>query len=104
MSHAWPAAAIEALPESERAVLGVELVNDLLARLHELQPAAGVLDERLVVPAEFLTAISRRRPDGAFPRVELPLTPLPDTTMLTSPDISVRALQRRFSGWVGVGG
>ena len=61
------AAAIAALPESERAALGVELVNELLARLHELQPAAGVLDERLVVPAEFLTAISRRRPDGVLP-------------------------------------
>ncbi len=58
------AAAIAALPESERATLGVELVNGLLARLHELQPGAGVLDERLLVPGEFLTAISRRLPDG----------------------------------------
>ena len=62
------AAAIGALPESERAALGAELVNELLARLHELQPGAGVLDERLVVPAESLMAITRRRPDGVFPR------------------------------------
>jgi superfamily II DNA or RNA helicase/HKD family nuclease len=78
------AAVIGGLPEDARAAAGAVLVNALIARLDELQPAAGVTDDLLMLPAELLNAVTRRRPDGTFGPVELPLTPLLDTTMLTN--------------------
>ena len=78
------AAVIGALPEEDRAAAGAELVNALIAKLDELRPTAGVSDDVLLKPAQQLHAVTRQRPDGSFRPVELPLTPLLDTTMLTN--------------------
>jgi superfamily II DNA or RNA helicase len=78
------ATVIRSLPEEARAALGAELVNELIRRLDELQPTAGVIADQLARPVRSLTGITRQRPDGSFPPLELPLTPLLDTTMLTN--------------------
>jgi hypothetical protein len=78
------ATVVSALAEQDRAELGAELVNQLIARLDELEPSVGVLEDKLVTPPQALDAITLRRPDGTFAPVELPLTPLLDTTVLTN--------------------
>src|SRR5690348_969864 len=76
-------AAIEHVPEDDRAAAGarlarrlieliVEEVNDDLAGLH------------LSEPPKVLRAIRNHLPDGSYERIERPLIPLLDTTLLTN--------------------
>src|SRR4029077_5510665 len=60
------------------------IVLSLLRRLEEESPAGRIPDDQLVEPVRMLEAIGSVRPDGTYARVELPLTPLLDTTVLTS--------------------
>ena len=76
-------AAIENLPEDERAFAGTQLAR----RLVEL--IAGGADEglagmQLTEPGKILRAIRKRLPDGSYESVDKPLIPLLDTTLLTN--------------------
>jgi superfamily II DNA or RNA helicase len=75
---------IEQFPEEERATLGRVIVHELLDLLAKNSDA---VDPRLDIPrdpAEILESIVRRHPDGSVHALELPLTPLLDTTLLTN--------------------
>jgi len=72
------------LDEDKRAAGARDIVTSLLRRLDEQLPAARIPDDQLVEPAQMLEAIRFVRPDGTYASVELPLTPLLDTTVLTS--------------------
>lgn len=76
--------AIEADPEESRADTAAEIADALVTRL--ATSARGVdMDEDLVLrPAEVLVAILSRCPDGSPDALEMPLTPLLDTTLLTN--------------------
>jgi superfamily II DNA or RNA helicase/HKD family nuclease len=76
--------AIDAFPESDRARLATRLAADLLERLHDLAPSVGVAAEIPLEPAQVLHAVLRHQPDGSVARIERPLTPLLDTTLLTN--------------------
>ncbi len=68
--------------DERRAQLGIEVARELLNRLSDL---VNVDDGSLPVdPGSVLHSIVRRRPDGQPDRVEEPLTPLLDTTLLTN--------------------
>ena len=74
--------AIQSVPESERADVGVAVLVKLLEDLSERLPRA-VLD-RPAVPAAVLSEIRRRLPDGSTGAARQPLIPLLDTTLLTN--------------------
>ena len=74
--------AIQSVPESERADVGVAVLVKLLEDLSERLPRA-VLD-RPAVPASVLSEIRRRLPDGSTGAARQPLIPLLDTTLLTN--------------------
>jgi superfamily II DNA or RNA helicase/HKD family nuclease len=78
------AEAVLGLNEEERAAGGLDIVTSVLRRLEEQSPADRIPDDQLAEPARMLEAIRSVRPDGTFAPVELPLTPLLDTTVLTS--------------------
>ena len=78
------AEAVLALDEDKRAAGGLDIVLSLLRRLEEQSPAGRIPDDQLVEPVRMLEAIRSVRPDGTYAPVELPLTPLLDTTVLTS--------------------
>jgi len=78
------AEAVLALDEDKRAAGGLDIVTSLLRRLDEHSPAGRLPDDQLAEPARMLEAIRFPLPDGTFAPVVLPLTPLLDTTVLTS--------------------
>ena len=78
------AEAVLALDEDKRAAGGLDIVMSLLHRLEEQSPAGRIPDDQLAEPVRMLEAIRSVRPDGTYAPVELPLTPLLDTTVLTS--------------------
>ena len=78
------AEAVLALDEDKRAAGGLDIVLSLLRRLEEQSPAGRIPDDQLAEPVRMLEAIRSVRPDGTYAPVELPLTPLLDTTVLTS--------------------
>jgi hypothetical protein len=78
------AEAVLSLDEDKRADGGLEIVTGLLRRLDEQSPAGRIPDDQLAEPVRMLEAIRSVRPDGTYAPVELPLTPLLDTTVLTS--------------------
>jgi hypothetical protein len=79
------AQAIEAIPESHRAQSAVQLATDVLGHLQTLVGSSvDLLSEVPLDSGQVLQAILRRRPDGTPDILERPLTPLLDTTVLTS--------------------
>jgi superfamily II DNA or RNA helicase len=78
------AQAIETTPESERAAEASRLARHVLGALSDLVPSAGLQEDMLREPATVLHALLRRLPDGSAERIERPLTPLLDTTVLTN--------------------
>jgi HKD family nuclease len=78
------AEAVLSLDEGKRAVGGLEIVLSLLRQLEEHSPAGRIPDDQLAEPVRMLEAIRSVRPDGSYAPLELPLTPLLDTTVLTS--------------------
>jgi superfamily II DNA or RNA helicase/HKD family nuclease len=74
--------ALADVSDDDRVAVGVEVARDLLQRLGELVTTDP--QERPVDPAEVLTAILRRRPDGTPHPIPQPLIPLLDTTLLTN--------------------
>lgn len=74
--------ALADVSDDDRVAIGIEVARDLLQRLGELVTTDP--QERPVDPAEVLTAILRRRPDGTPHPIPQPLIPLLDTTLLTN--------------------
>ena len=75
---------MEALPEEGRANAAAALTDSLIAELALHSSSNEILSDGLAHPAEILQAILRRQPDGSPQELELPLTPLLDTTLLTN--------------------
>ena len=84
-------AAIGAMRDGDRAVDGAALIGRLIDVLAEFSPS-DVAGEQLAPPPRVLEGVRTRRPDGELAALELPLTPLLDTTVLTN-----RAASRRSS-------
>ena len=78
------ARSIKSLDEESRAAEGAELVGGLIALLEELRTEAGTSNDQLELPPRVLEGIRAIRPDGTLAPLDLPLTPLPDTTVLTN--------------------
>lgn len=72
------------LSEGDRAADGAGVVARLIEVLAEFAPPDVVLSERLAPPPRLLEGVRARRPDGQLAPLELPLTPLLDTTVLTN--------------------
>ncbi len=68
--------------DRERVRVGVEVARLLLARLGELVDTD--VDAAPADPGSVLHAVFRRRPDGSTARVDAPLIPVLDTTLLTN--------------------
>ena len=75
---------VSSLSESSRAEDGASLVARLVELLSELVPESGVAGDGIASPPRLLEEVRARRPDGEAPSLELPLTPLLDTTLLTN--------------------
>jgi len=75
--------AIENVPEEERAASGTRLARRLI-ELIATESNGGIAALQLREPAKILRAIQRRLPDGSYERIERPLIPLLDTTILTN--------------------
>jgi superfamily II DNA or RNA helicase/HKD family nuclease len=76
--------ALEAIPETDRVAVGVEVAQQLLASLGDRLPKTQPALEAPLPPGELLNAIGERRPDGSVRTAERPLIPLLDTTLLTN--------------------
>jgi len=70
--------------EKERLRVGVDLARRLLETLGGVVANFDGDADRLLSPAEMLRAVAARRPDGTPERIEPPLIPLLDTTVLTN--------------------
>jgi HKD family nuclease len=76
--------AIRALPDADRAEVGVQLARKVIELVETLPQAAGWLQERPLAEAQVLAAVLGRRPDGTPDPLPLPLTPLLDTVLLAN--------------------
>jgi HKD family nuclease len=76
--------AIEAIDESERASVGIDLAARLIDVIRMLGPAGDLGTERPVEPGEVLRSIVGHLPDGRRESIAAPLIPLLDTTLLTN--------------------
>lgn len=75
--------AIGSLGRSERIAVGVRLARDIVQMLEAASNAVDD-DDMPLSAGEMLRAIAAARPDGSFPVIEAPATPLLDTTLLTN--------------------
>jgi len=79
------ARAIEQTDESERVEVGTQLIRELIDVVAARRADAVVLDaDQVLEPAQVLRAVLRTQIDGSAERIEAPLTPLLDTTLLTN--------------------
>jgi superfamily II DNA or RNA helicase len=76
-------AAIENLPEGERAIAGTQLARRVV-KLIAGDDAEFLSRMDLSDPAKLLRSIRKRLPDGHYETLEIPLIPLLDTTLLTN--------------------
>jgi len=76
--------ALDAVPESDRVAIGVEVAQQLLASLGTRLPRTEPALESPLAPGEILSAIGVHRPDGTVQTAGRPLIPLLDTTLLTN--------------------
>src|SRR5689334_6691004 len=76
-------AAIENVAEEDRAAAGTRLSRRLIDVIAG-EAGESVAGMRLEEPARVLRAIRRRLPDASYERIEKPLIPLLDTTLLTN--------------------
>ena len=75
---------IAALRAPTRPAEGAALAARLIDLLAELLPADNVLADQIAPPPRVLEGVRARRPDGELAPLDLPLTPLLDTTVLTN--------------------
>lgn len=75
--------AIGGLDRRQRTAIGVRLAREIVQML---EGASNAVDDgdRPAPVGEVLRAITAARPDGSFPAIEGPATPLLDTTLLTN--------------------
>jgi superfamily II DNA or RNA helicase/HKD family nuclease len=78
------ARAIEAVPENERAQVALGMSQKLVEVLSTLSQAVDPEHDLPLDPARVLAAILRLKPDGSPETLDVPLTPLLDTTLLTN--------------------
>lgn len=76
--------AIEALPEHGRAEAGAQIISRLIDLLSKVSNAIDRDVDLPLDPARVLSAILRCKPDGSAEVLDVPLTPLLDTTLLTN--------------------
>ena len=76
--------AVSAVPELDRAKLGVRLARAFAAQIDQAVPAADAAADAPIEPASVLRSIHARRPDGSPEPLPEPLIPLLDTTLLTN--------------------
>lgn len=76
-------AAIEHVPDDDRAAAGARLAHRLIDLIVE-EAGHDLSALHLTEPAKVLRSIRKRLPDGSFERIERPLIPLLDTTLLTN--------------------
>jgi superfamily II DNA or RNA helicase len=76
-------AAIEEVPEDSRAEVGARLARRLIELTSE-EIHEDFAKLQLSVPPRLLRAIRKRLPGGRYERIEQPLIPLLDTTLLTN--------------------
>jgi superfamily II DNA or RNA helicase/HKD family nuclease len=76
--------AVAAIPELDRANLGVRLACALAAQIDQTVPAAEAAADAPIEPASVLRSIHVRQPDGSPEVIQEPLIPLLDTTLLTN--------------------
>lgn len=93
---------LASLPDKDRVKLGVSIARELLTHaqsaLRKVLDSAEPVDVDLPAEAaELLRAIWSRRPDGSAAKVEPPLTPLLDTTVLTNAPGEPRIGQQIFT-------
>jgi superfamily II DNA or RNA helicase len=75
---------IEAIPEPGRAKAAAALTESLITELALQGSSIEIASDGLADPVQILEAILKRLPDGSPQKLELPLTPLIDTTLLTN--------------------
>ncbi|UAC01404.1 DUF3427 domain-containing protein [Dactylosporangium vinaceum] len=76
--------ALDAVPETERVAVGVEVAQRLLESLDARLPNSESTLEWPLAPGEMLNHIGEYRPDGTVRHAGLPRIPLLDTTLLTN--------------------
>jgi superfamily II DNA or RNA helicase len=76
-------AAIENVPDEDRAAAGTRLAHRLI-ELVAREVGESVAGMHLSEPAKMLRSIRKQLPDGSYQRIEKPLIPLLDTTLLTN--------------------
>jgi len=76
--------AIEAIPEQGRAQAGANLISKVIDALAQMSDVISQGADSPLDPVRVLSAILRRNPDGSSAVLELPMTPLLDTTLLTN--------------------
>lgn len=75
---------VDTLPDDERVPAGIALARKLVRVLDETVPAAESHDDAPAETGEVLRAVFARLPDGSVGRIDAPLIPLLDTTLLTN--------------------
>jgi superfamily II DNA or RNA helicase/HKD family nuclease len=75
---------IESRPERERSAWGTQLARDLVRQLADVSGDAGDAVDAPVDSGRILEAVLTRLPTGEPARMQRPLTPLLDTTLLTN--------------------
>lgn len=76
--------AIQALPERDRAKVGVQIARRLVVQAATEAAVPELLEEQPQEKGQVLHAVPGRTPDGKASFVESPLIPLLDTTLLTN--------------------
>lgn len=76
--------AIASLDKQERVKLGTALARELVNHIVTATEAAPLASERPLAPGEVLRSVVGTLPDGTPERIEEPLIPLFDTTLLTN--------------------
>ena len=76
--------AVETLPDKERVAVGTAIARRLIDQIALDAKADSLTAERPAAPAQLLRAIRGHKPDGSVDKIEAPLIPLLDTTLLTN--------------------
>lgn len=76
--------AIDEAPEKDRAEVGLRLGRHLVGQIIDQVGAEKLGGEKLADPTRVLRAIRNSLPDGSPESIQIPLTPLLDTTLLTN--------------------
>jgi superfamily II DNA or RNA helicase/HKD family nuclease len=75
---------VDAIPEDERAEVAAKLARQVLEAIQSSAADVDLAPERPLVPGTVLHEIAQRLPDGSPRKLEEPLIPLLDTTLLTN--------------------